>query len=91
MFELIPIEIFTDVLRDRLGMLSDRCIENIAPGLHEALSSRFDAAYEACFLIIDNDSGKPMTREVITDRKTADECARVCGPGVSVGILLIDR
>lgn len=91
MFDLIPEEIFADLLHSRLSVLDGRYVSDLAPEILEELRRTFDEAYETCFLIIDNETGKPMSTEIITDRKTADDCARVCGPNASVGILLIGQ
>jgi hypothetical protein len=91
MFELIPIEVFTGIVREHFTVLDGQYIDDQSPSLLRDLCSRFDEVYEPCFLIIDNESGRPMSTEIITDRKTADDCARVCGPHASVGILLMTR
>lgn len=91
MFELIPEDIFADLLHSHLNVLHELYIKDKTPEILEELRRTFDFAYDTCFLIIDSETGTPMTKEVLTDRKPADECARVCGPDVSVGILLIGR
>ena len=91
MFELIPEEIFVDILASHLEAVDEGYIRFYAPEIRDALRRTFDEAYETCFLIVDQEAGKPMSTEIITDRRTADDCARVCGPNASVGILLMEQ
>lgn len=91
MFELIPESIFAEVLKEHLAVIDPLYFDESAGAILRELSRRVDEAYETCFLIIDDEEGRPLSTEILTDRRTANECARVCGPNASVGILLIGK
>ncbi len=91
MIAVFPEEIIIDRLQRHFAALDPRCIDERGRAFLEDIRQDFAELYETLFVVFDNEGGKPFSTEILTDRRTADDCARVCGPRASVGILLIPR
>ncbi len=91
MFDIIDDDIFADTVSEIFSVLDRQYVEDCCKELLPRLRATFDGAFETSFVIVDNDTGKPINREaVLKNRDAADEFCRIVGDDRhSVGILYI--
>ncbi len=93
MFYLCENDLFTEAVQEILGVLAPNYVADLCKELLPRLNATFDQLFETKFILIDNETGKPVSREMVTDkRETADEMCRMLGSNRhSVAILLIEQ
>ncbi len=93
MYDMFDNEFFIEAVQETFSVLAPSYVEDLCKELLPRLNATFDQLFETKFLIIDNATGKPVSKEAVTDqRATADELCRMVGSDRhSVAILLIEQ
>ncbi len=93
MFEVIDPDLFADTVHEIFGILDRRYVEDLCKELHPRLQATFESAYETRFVILDNETGKPVnTNAVVKDFDAAQDVLKILGDDKNmIGYLLIER
>lgn len=93
MFDLIDDDLFADTVSEIFSVLLPSYVEDLCKELLPRLRATFDGAYETRFVVISNETGEPITRNAVLEKRdTAEEFCRILGADKhSVGLLLIER
>ena len=89
MFDLIENDLFSEAVWEIFSVLDQRYVADQCEELLARLDATFDQIFETKYVILDRETGKPISTEsVLTHRDAADEFVRITGDSREVGLLL---
>jgi hypothetical protein len=93
MFDLIDEDLFADTVAEHFNVLDERYVADICKELLPEIRATFDGAYETRFVIVENETGKPMNANaILTTREAAEEFLKIVGDDkYGIGLLLLDQ
>ena len=93
MFEAIDPDLFADAVHEIFSVLDRRYVGDLCKELHPRLQATFELAYETRFVILDNETCKPVNvNAVLKTYDAAEDVLKILGDDKNmIGHLLIER
>lgn len=93
MFDLIDEGMFADIFCQQFEFLDEQYAEGAASEIHHGVCELFEQQFEATFVILDHETGKPMNcNAVVNNRGAAEDFLKIVGSDkYEIGILLRDK
>lgn len=93
MFEVIDPDLFADTVHEIFSVLDRRYVEDLCKELYPRLQATFETAYETRFVILDNETCKPVNvNAVLKTYDAAEDVLKILGDDKNmIGYLLIER